>query len=281
MASAATIGLLCNGQGDKMDNLLILKAVILGIVEGLSEFLPISSTGHLIIVGDLLGFTGERAKTFEIFIQLGAVLGVVWFYRRKLLSVATGLNQPSTQRFVLNILIAFMPAAVAGLLFHKAIKEHLFNPVSVATALIIGGVVILLIERVPRQPRVTGLEDLRPMDAFKVGMAQMLALFPGVSRSGATIMGGLLTGLSRTTATEFSFFLAMPTMFAATLYELYKSRDLLQAEDGVIFAAGFVSAFLTALLVVKLFLVYVGRHDFTAFAYYRIVFGALVLIYFL
>ncbi|MDX1253099.1 MAG: undecaprenyl-diphosphate phosphatase [Gammaproteobacteria bacterium] len=264
-----------------MDNLLVLKAVILGIVEGLSEFLPISSTGHLIIVGDLLGFTGERAKTFEIFIQLGAILGVVWFYRRKLLDIVTGLNQPPTQRFALNILIAFMPAAVAGLLFHKTIKEHLFNPVSVATALIIGGIVILLIERVPRQPRVTSLEDLRPMDALKVGMAQMLALFPGVSRSGATIMGGLLTGLSRTTATEFSFFLAMPTMFAATLYELYKSRELLQAEDSLIFAAGFVSAFLTALLVVKLFLVYVGRHDFTVFAYYRIVFGALVLVYFL
>lgn len=264
-----------------MDNLLVLKAVILGIVEGLSEFLPISSTGHLIIVGDLLGFTGERAKTFEIFIQLGAILGVVWFYRRRLLGVVTGLNQPPTQRFALNILIAFMPAAVAGLLFHKTIKEHLFNPVSVATALIIGGIVILLIERVPRQPRVTSLEDLRPMDAFKVGMAQMLALFPGVSRSGATIMGGLLTGLSRTTATEFSFFLAMPTMFAATFYELYKSRELLQAEDSLIFAAGFVSAFLTALLVVKLFLAYVGRHDFTVFAYYRIIFGALVLIYFL
>lgn len=264
-----------------MDNLLVLKAVILGIVEGLSEFLPISSTGHLIIVGDLLGFTGERAKTFEIFIQLGAILGVVWFYRRRLLGVVAGLNQPPMQRFALNILIAFMPAAVAGLLFHKTIKEHLFNPVSVATALIIGGVVILLIERVPRQPRVTNLEDLRPMDAFKVGMAQMLALFPGVSRSGATIMGGLLTGLSRTTATEFSFFLAMPTMFAATLYELYKSRELLQVEDSLIFAAGFVSAFLTALLVVKLFLAYVGRHDFTVFAYYRIVFGALVLVYFL
>ncbi len=264
-----------------MDNLLVLKAVILGIVEGLSEFLPISSTGHLIIAGDLLGFTGERAKTFEIFIQLGAVLGVVWFYRRKLLGIVAGLNQPSMQRFALNILIAFMPAAVAGLLFHKTIKEHLFNPVSVAAALIIGGIVILLIERVPRQPHVTSLEDLRPMDAFKVGIAQMLALFPGVSRSGATIMGGLLTGLSRTTATEFSFFLAMPTMFAATLYELYKSRELLQAEDSLIFAVGFVSAFLTALLVVKLFLAYVGRHDFTVFAYYRIVFGALVLVYFL
>ncbi|MFZ5594514.1 MAG: undecaprenyl-diphosphate phosphatase [Pseudomonadota bacterium] len=264
-----------------MDNLLVLKAVILGIVEGLSEFLPISSTGHLIIAGDLLGFTGERAKTFEIFIQLGAVLGVVWFYRRKLLGIVAGLNQPPMQRFALNILIAFMPAAVAGLLFHKTIKEHLFNPVSVAAALIIGGIVILLIERVPRQPHVTSLEDLRPMDAFKVGIAQMLALFPGVSRSGATIMGGLLTGLSRTTATEFSFFLAMPTMFAATLYELYKSRELLQAEDSLIFAVGFVSAFLTALLVVKLFLAYVGRHDFTVFAYYRIVFGALVLVYFL
>ncbi len=263
-----------------MDSALLLKALILGIIEGLTEFLPVSSTGHLIIMNDLLDFTGERAKTFDIFIQLGAVLGVVWCYRRKVFSVLGGLNQPPAQRFVLNLAIAFLPAACVGFLFHNAIKAYLFNPVSVAIALIAGGVIILLIERRQFQPRVMSVDDLRPMDALKVGFAQMLALFPGVSRSGSTIMGGLLSGLSRTAATEFSFFLAMPTMFAATLYELYKSRELLHAEDGAIFATGFIAAFLTALVVVKLFLAYVARHDFTVFAYYRIVFGVLVLLYF-
>ena len=263
-----------------MDSMLLLKAVLLGLIEGLTEFLPVSSTGHLIIAEDLMNFTGERAKTFAIFIQLGAVLGIAWLYRTKIFSVLGSLHQAPSQRFVLNLLIAFIPAAVVGLLFHKTIKAYLFNPVSVACALIVGGIVILIIERKMYKPRIMSVEEMRPLDAFKVGVAQMLALFPGVSRSGATIMGGLVSGLSRTTATEFSFFLAMPTMFAATLYELYKSRDLLQIEDGGLFAAGFLSAFVTALVVVKLFLGYVSRHDFTIFAYYRIVLGALVLFYF-
>lgn len=263
-----------------MDSMLLLKAVLLGILEGLTEFLPVSSTGHLIIAEDLMDFTGERAKTFAIFIQLGAVLGIAWLYRAKIFNVLGSLHTSASQRFVLNLLIAFMPAAIVGFLLHKTIKTHLFNPVSVACALIVGGILILIIERKLYKPRIMSVEELRPLDAFKVGMAQMLALFPGVSRSGATIMGGLVSGLSRTTATEFSFFLAMPTMFAATLYELYKSRDILQIEDSGLFAAGFLSAFVTALVVVKLFLGYVGRHDFTVFAYYRIALGALVLLYF-
>jgi undecaprenyl-diphosphatase len=260
--------------------IMLAKAITLGVVEGMTEFLPVSSTGHLIITGDLLGFTEERAKTFEIFIQLGSIMGLLWLYRRKVTDIATTLHQAATQRFILNLFIAFLPAAVAGLLFHKAIKAYLFNPVSVACALIVGGIIILLIERKHISPRITHVDDMRPLDAFKVGLAQMLAMYPGISRSGATIMGGLLTGLSRTTATEFSFFLAIPTMFAATLYELYKSRSLLHAEDTLIFAAGFIAAFLTAMAVVKLFLAYVARHDFTAFAYYRIAFGCLVLLYF-
>jgi undecaprenyl-diphosphatase len=263
-----------------IDHLLVLKAVLLGIVEGMTEFLPVSSTGHLIITGDFIGFTGERAKTFEIFIQLGSILGLVWLYRHKVIDVATTLHRPQSQRFVLNLFIAFLPAAVIGLLLHQTIKAYLFNPASVAGALIVGGIIILLVERRKTAPRIHSVDDLTPLDAFKVGIAQCCALYPGVSRSGATIMGGLLTGLSRTAATEFSFFLAIPTMFAATLYELYKSRDLLHAEDAIIFAAGFIAAFLTALVVVKLFLAYVARHDFTWFAWYRIGFGVLVLWYF-
>jgi undecaprenyl-diphosphatase len=263
-----------------MDWLLILQAVVLGVVEGLTEFLPVSSTGHLIIVGDLLGFTGEQAKTFEIFIQLGSILGVVWLYRARLADVALHVNRPRQRRFVLNLMIAFVPAAVVGLLLHKQIKAYLFNPVTVAIALIAGGLVILLIERLLQRPRVQHVDDVQPLDALKIGLAQSLALFPGVSRSGATIMGGLATGLSRTAATEFSFFLAMPTMFAATLYELYKGFALIQAKDALILATGFIVAFVTALVVVKVFLGYVARHTFVPFAYYRIGFGVVVLLYF-
>jgi undecaprenyl-diphosphatase len=263
-----------------MDTLLLLKALLLGIIEGLTEFLPVSSTGHLIIFGDLLGFTEESAKTFEIFIQLGAVLGVAWFYHQRLWHLVSHISQPQEQRFAINILIAFVPAVVMGLLLHHTIKTYLFNPVTVAMALIVGGVLILLIERMVHTPRIQTVDEMKPLDAFKVGCMQTFALFPGVSRSGATIMGGLLCGLSRTAATEFSFFLAMPTMFAATIYDLYKSRDLLQMSDVPVFAVGFITAFVTALIVVKLFLAYVSKHNFTVFAWYRIVFGALVLWYF-
>ncbi len=263
-----------------MDTLLLLKAFLLGIIEGLTEFLPVSSTGHLIIFGDLLNYTGEQSDTFKIFIQLGAVLGVAWFYRQKLWQVISGINQPQERRFVTNLLIAFMPAVVLGLMFHQAIKTYLFNPITVAIALIVGGFLILLIERKVHTPRIQTVDEMGPLDALKVGCMQTLALFPGVSRSGATIMGGLLCGLSRTAATEFSFFLAMPTMFAATIYDLYKSRDLLHAGDIPVFAVGFITAFITAVIVVKLFLAYVSKHNFTVFAWYRIVFGTLVLWYF-
>ena len=263
-----------------MDLALLLTALILGAVEGLTEFLPVSSTGHLIIVGDFLGFNSAHAKTFQIFIQLGAILAVVWHYRQRLGSFITGLNQGVAQRFWLNLVIAFVPAALAGLALHKQIKAYLFNPTAVAGALIVGGVIILLIERTPRRVRVRDLESLRPSDALKIGIAQTVSLFPGVSRAGATIMGGLLTGLSRTTATEFSFFLAIPTMLAATSYELFASRHLLSPESTALFVVGFVTAFATALIVIKAFLAYVAGHNFAAFAYYRIVFGLLVLIYF-
>jgi undecaprenyl-diphosphatase len=259
---------------------LLLKALILGIVEGLTEFLPVSSTGHLIIVGDLLHFNDERGKIFEIVIQFGAILGVVWDYRRRVGRLLAGLSTRHEQRFALNLFIAFLPAAVVGLLLHEAITTYLFNPITVSGALIVGGFLILLIERLPLRVRVESMEDLGLLDAFKVGVAQTFSLFPGVSRAGATIMGGLLAGLSRTAATEFSFLLAIPVMFAATFYELFKNLDRLHAGDVPIFATGFLSAFVSALIVVRAFLRFVSRHDFTSFALYRIVFGVIVLAYF-
>jgi undecaprenyl-diphosphatase len=263
-----------------MDILLLVKAFVLGIVEGLTEFLPVSSTGHLIIVGDLLNFNDEKGKIFEIVIQFGAILGVVWDYRVRVGRLITGIGNRHEQGFILNLFIAFLPAAIVGLLLHKKITTYLFNPITVAGALIVGGVLILIIERMPLRVRVNSMEDLSPLDALKIGFAQTFSLFPGVSRAGATIMGGLLTGLSRTAATEFSFLLAMPVMFAATFYELLKNLDLLHAQDIPLFAVGFVMSFVTALVVVKAFLKFVSRHDFTSFALYRIVFGVLVLAYF-
>ncbi len=263
-----------------MDILLLIKAFILGIVEGLTEFLPVSSTGHLIIVGDLLNFNDEKGKIFEIVIQFGAILGVVWDNRVRVGRLVTGIGNRHEQRFILNLFIAFLPAAVVGLLLHKMITTYLFNPITVAGALIVGGVLILIIERLPLRVRVNSMENLSPLDALKIGIAQTFSLFPGVSRAGATIMGGLLTGLSRTAATEFSFLLAMPVMFAATFYELLKNLDLLHPEDIPLFAVGFIMSFITALVVVKAFLKFVSRHDFTSFALYRIVFGLLVLAYF-
>lgn len=264
-----------------MDILLILKALILGLVEAASEFLPISSTGHLIIIGDFLAFTGPRAETFEIFIQLGAILAVVWIYRERLLDIVINVDwDPKVQRLVLNLAIAFMPAAVLGFLFHKYITQHLFNPVSVAMALVLGGVAILLIERFARTGRVLAVDGMHWKDAVWVGVAQSVALFPGVSRSGATIMGGMLSGMSRFAATEFSFFLAIPTMFAATFYSLYKEWHNLALTDVPMFAVGFVAAFLGGLAVVRFLLAYVGQHSFAPFAWYRIVFGGLLLVYF-
>jgi undecaprenyl-diphosphatase len=262
-----------------MDLILYIKALLLGLLEGATEFLPVSSTGHLIIAGDLLGFTGEKSKTFKIFIQLGAILAIVWHYRQRVLKVIAGIGRdPEANRFVLNLGIAFLPAAVLGLLFHKTIKAHLFNSYTVAAALVAGGFIILWVERRKHVTKIEAVDQMRWQDALKVGLFQSFALFPGVSRAGATIMGGLLSGLSRPAATEFSFFLAIPTMLAATSYDLYKSRDLLDANDFGLLAAGFIAAFISALFVVKLFLSYVGRHSFVPFAYYRIVFGLLVLV---
>jgi len=265
-----------------MEIILLIKIVALGVVEGLTEFLPVSSTGHLIIAGDLLNYTGERANTFEIFIQLGAIFGVIWHFRTRVLDLALHAFKPAESRFLLRLFIAFLPAAILGLLTHKYIKAYLFNPLTVAGALVAGGIVILLVERWYRNDnaRVHNIDDMTYLDAFKVGVAQMFSLFPGVSRAGATIIGGLLSGLSRTTATEFSFFLAMPIMFAATFFDLYKSADILRADDVTPFAIGFVVAFITAVIVVRTFLVYVGRHTFRPFAWYRIVFGLAVAAYF-
>ncbi len=264
-----------------MDILLLLKALILGLVEAASEFLPISSTGHLIIVGNFLDFTGERAETFEIFIQLGAILAVVWIYRRRIIQVLGNLTtDASAQRLVINLAVAFLPAAVLGVLFHKYITHYLFNPVSVAGALVAGGIAILLIERYAGTPRVDEVDAMGWKDAFTVGLAQCLSLFPGVSRAGATIMGGMVGGLSRLAATEFSFFLAIPTMFAATFFSLYKARDSLSGDAIPLFTMGFVAAFLGGLAVVKFLLAYVAKHSFVPFAYYRIILGGLLLLYF-
>lgn len=262
-----------------MDLPLIVKALILGIVEGLTEFLPISSTGHLILAADLLDFDGDKAKTFQIAIQCGAILAVVWEYRRRLGAVAAGLpRDPVARRFVLNLAIAFVPLAALGLLFGDAIKAGLFKPVPVAVAFIAGAFVILWAERRRHTVRVHSVEEMRWSDALKVGIAQAFALIPGTSRAGATIIGGLLFGLSRTAATEFSFFLAVPVLFIASAYEVVQYRGLFTADDVAMFAVGFAAAFVSAFLCVRWLLRYISRHDFTIFAWYRIAFGAIVLI---
>ena len=261
-----------------MDTILLFKALLLGIVEGLTEFLPISSTGHLILAGDLLDFNDDRGKLFEIVIQSGAILAVVWEYRSRLLQVARGVTtQPAAQKFVLNLFVAFLPLAILGLAFGKAIKAHLFNPLAVATTFILGAFVILWAERREHRIRVQTVEEMTLLDAFKLGVAQAFALIPGTSRSGATIIGGLLFGLSRKAATEFSFFLAIPTLGVATLYQLYKERALLSVDDLGMWAVGFVSAFISAFLCVRWLLRFISSHDFVPFAWYRIVFGLVVL----
>ncbi len=261
-----------------MDLTLYLKAVILGIVEGLTEFLPISSTGHLIIAGQLLGFSDEKAKVFDIVIQSGAMLAIVWEYRARFARVVAGLpGDPAARRFAANLVIAFMPAALLGLAFAGAIKQHLFHAVPVALAFIIGGLIILWVERSPRRVTVGEVDDMTWKDALKVGLAQSLALIPGTSRSGATIIGGMLFGLSRRAATEFSFFLAVPTLIAAGVYDLYKHRALLDVGDIGPFSIGFMVSFISAFLCVRWLLRYIATHDFTLFAWYRIAFGVIVL----
>jgi undecaprenyl-diphosphatase len=262
-----------------MDLTLFLKAVVLGVVEGLTEFLPISSTGHLIIAGQLLGFGGDKAKVFDIVIQSGAMLAIVWEYRARFGRVLAGLaSDPAARRFAANLVVAFIPAALLGLAFGSAIKQHLFSAVPVAAAFIVGGFVILWVERKPRPVRVQEVDDMTWTDALKVGLAQSVALIPGTSRSGATIIGGMLFGLSRRAATEFSFFLAVPTLIAAGAYDAWKHRALLAADDLGFFAVGFVVSFVSAFACVRWLLRYIASHDFTVFAWYRIVFGAIVLI---
>jgi len=260
-------------------DLIYWKALILGIVEGLTEFLPISSTGHLILVGDMLNFNDERGKVFEIVIQFGAILAVCWEYRAKLGSVVGGLisRQEAAQRFTFNLIVAFIPAAILGLLFASKIKAHLFAPVPVALAFIVGGFIILWAERRDHKINIESVDDMRWQDALKVGCAQTLALIPGTSRSGATIIGGLLFGLSRKAATEFSFFLAIPTLTAATVYEVVKYRSMFHAHDWMLFAVGAAASFVSAFLCVRWLLRFISRHDFSAFAWYRIVFGLVVI----
>jgi undecaprenyl-diphosphatase len=262
---------------------LLLKAAILGTVEGLTEFLPISSTGHLILAASLLGFTGEKAKLFEVAIQTGAMLSVIWYYRERIARVVLGLPRSvAARRFALNVVIGFLPAAVLGVIFGSAIKRVLFKPVPVALAFIVGAFVILWVERRgtqnTRAPRITDVDELTPLDALKLGLAQAFALVPGTSRSGATIIGGMLFGLSRKAATEFSFFLAIPTLIGAGVYDTYKYRSLLSWADAPLFGVGLLTAFLSALVCVHWLIWFVATHDFVPFAWYRIAFGVVVLL---
>ncbi|WP_028225981.1 undecaprenyl-diphosphate phosphatase [Paraburkholderia ferrariae] len=272
-----------------MDWLLFCKALILGIVEGLTEFLPVSSTGHLIVVGSALNFDGNYEKTFDVVIQFGAILAVCWEFRGKIGSVIAGLpTRPDARRFALNVIVATVPAVVLGLLFEKAIKSVLFAPVPVAFALVAGGLVILWVEGRRRRQgapaaqtpaRVRSIDDIRPLDAFKVGCAQCFALIPGMSRSGSTIIGAMLFGFERRVATEFSFFLAIPVIFGATVYELHKNWQALSVDWLSLFGVGFIAAFVSAFVCVRWLLRFVASHDFTAFAWYRIAFGLVILLF--
>jgi undecaprenyl-diphosphatase len=274
-----------------MEFLIIVKAAILGIVEGLTEFLPISSTGHLIVASSLLNFTGEKVPTFEIAIQTGAMFAVIWEYRAKLSATAAGIFRERTaQRFAINVAIAFAPAVVFGLALGGLIKAQLFHPVPVALAFIIGGLIILWVERRhhrafgerdlqgARVSRVESVDDMSPLDALKVGLVQCAALIPGTSRSGATIIGGMLFGLSRKAATEFSFYLAIPTLIGAGIYSMWKQRGLFVDADIPVFAVGLIFAFGSALICIRWLIRYLSTHDFTVFAWYRIAFGGVILL---
>jgi len=262
-----------------VDIVLLLKAAIMGVVEGLTEFLPISSTGHLILAGALLGFDDDKAKVFDIAIQTGAIFAVILVYWQKIQSTMIALpSSRQAQRFALNVLIGFLPAVVLGLTFGKAIKAHLFTPMVVASTFILGGFVILWAERrAPAATRVESVDDMSPLDALKVGLVQCLAMVPGTSRSGATIIGGMLMGLSRKAATDYSFFLAMPTLIGAGVYSLYKERALLSVGDAPLFAVGLVFSFVSAWICVRWLLRYISSHSFVPFAWYRIAFGCVVI----
>ncbi|MFZ6845921.1 undecaprenyl-diphosphate phosphatase [Undibacterium sp. RuTC16W] len=276
-----------------MDILFAVKIIIMGIVEGLTEFLPISSTGHLILTGSLLNFTTETAKVFDIVIQAGAIFAVCWEYRQKIASVLLGLaSEPKARKFAVNLVVAFLPAAILGVLFIKKIKAHLFAPVPVATAFIVGGLVILWVERKradtatasgadsydDQHARIHSVDDMTIIDALKIGIAQSFGLIPGMSRSGSTIIGGMLFGLSRKAATEFSFFLAIPTLLGATVFSLYKARNDLSGADLPMFSLGTIAAFISAFFCVRWLLRYISSHNFNAFAWYRIAFGIMILI---
>ena len=275
----------------RVDWVLLAKAAVMGVVEGLTEFLPISSTGHLILAASLLNFTGDMVKVFEIAIQTGAMFAVIWEYRERLGRTVRGIgSDPVAQRFARNVLIAFIPAVVLGLTLGKVVKSHLFHPVPVATAFIVGGLIILWVERRhravfgvrdlegQRRARVETVDDMSALDALKVGLVQCLALIPGTSRSGATIIGAMVFGFSRKCATEFSFYLGIPTLMGAGAYSVWKDRDALQMADLPTFAVGLVFAFFSAWLCIRWLIRYVSTHDFTVFAWYRIVFGAIVLL---
>jgi undecaprenyl-diphosphatase len=257
----------------------LVSAAVLGVVEGVTEFLPVSSTGHLIIAGDWLGFTGDRAKTFEVVIQVGAILAIVWLYLDRFLGVArTAAREPASRRFITNLVLGFLPAALLGLALHHWIKAHLFTPLVVGIAFIVGGFAILIIERWKPVATVKEATEITPGTALGIGLAQTLALIPGMSRSAATIMGGYALGLSRTAATEFSFFLAVPVLTAAAGLDLFKSLDVLSSADIPLFLVGLAVSFISAFVVVKSFLKYVAHHSFSAFAWYRIGFGVLLLV---
>ena len=262
-----------------MDSLLLLKAAVMGLVEGLTEFLPISSTGHLILAGSLLGFDDDKAKVFDIAIQTGAILAVIIVYWQKISSTIKALpHSAAAQRFAFNVFIGFVPAVILGLLLGKAIKAHLFTPGVVATTFIVGGFIILWAERRPASAvRIHDVEDMRGRDAIKVGLVQCLAMIPGTSRSGATIIGGMLLGLSRKAATDFSFYLAIPTLIGAGAYSLYKERALLSMADAPLFGVGLLVSFLSAWVCVRWLLKFISSHSFEVFAWYRIVFGLVVL----
>lgn len=263
-----------------MDIILLLKAAILGIVEGATEFLPISSTGHLILAGDLLDFMDhEKRGVFDIAIQLGAILAVVWEYRTRFVNTFAGIGRdPIANRLIINLAIAFLPLAILGLAFGDTIKTYLFKPIPVATAFIVGAFIILWAEKRKHTITIESVDDIRPIDALKLGLAQAVALIPGMSRSGSTIIGGLFFGLSRKAAAEFSFFLAVPTLGIASIYSMYKDRALLSVDDIGVWAMGFIFAFISAMIAVRALIRYVSHHDFTIFAWYRIAFGVIVLV---
>jgi len=265
-----------------VDIVLLIKAAIMGVVEGLTEFLPISSTGHLILAGALLGFDDDKAKVFDIAIQTGAIFAVILVYWQKIRDTVLALpSEKQAQRFALNVLIAFFPAVILGLLYGKAIKAHLFTPVVVASMFIIGGFIIIWAERrqqsKPSATRIHDVDSMTALDALKVGLAQCTAMIPGMSRSGATIIGGMLLGLSRKAATDFSFYLAIPTLIGAGAYSLFKDRALLSWADVPLFGVGLVMSFLSAWLCIRWLLRYIASHSFVGFAYYRIIFGLVVL----